>query len=179
MALAKIVHPSSKITRKFHSLNLPKIKFLSFYDVIFFVNIYCWQTNNFPQDGLTELPDEILEFILSLMTLKEMQRTSVLSRRWRDLWTFVTHNLVFDHPNLLSLRKKMTNLNFMVRTESGWVKILSYGRTDSNWIDIKSSEMSSFVSWVNQVLELHQGNTIDAFRVSFYMNASFTQEIDN
>ena len=132
MALAKIVHPSSKITRKFHSLNLPKIKFLSLYDVIFFANIYCWQTNNFPQDGLTEFPDEILEFILSLLTLKEMQRTSVLSRRWRDLWTFVTHNLVFDHPNLLSLRKKMTNLNFMVRTEFGLVKILSFGRTDSN-----------------------------------------------
>ena len=67
----------------------------------------------------------------------------------------------------------------MVRTESGLVKILSFGRTDSNWIDIKSFEMSSFVSWVNQVLELHQGNTIDEFRVSFYMNASFTQEIDN
>ena len=132
MALAKIVHPSSKITRKFHSLNLPKIKFLSLYDVIFFANIYCWQTNNFPQDGLTATPDEILEFILSLLTLKEMQRTSVLSRRWRDLWTFVTHNLVFDHPNLLSLRKKMTNLNFMVRTEFGLVKILSFGRIDSN-----------------------------------------------
>ena len=38
---------------------------------------------------------------------------------------------------------------------------------------------SSKYSWVNHVLELHQGDTIDEFRVLFDMNGTFTLEIDN
>ncbi|KAL4639061.1 hypothetical protein ACB092_03G190900, partial [Castanea dentata] len=47
----------------------------------------------------SKLPDEILVSILSLLTLKEMQRTTILAKRWRYLWT------------RFSLRKKVKKLS--------------------------------------------------------------------
>ncbi|KAL0004258.1 hypothetical protein SO802_011819 [Lithocarpus litseifolius] len=127
-------------------------------------NVTHQKRNNFPVDRLSELPEGILESILSLLTLKEIQRTSILSRRWRYLWTFVARNLVFDYQRLLPLQNNILDVNF--RAESGLVNILSF-------------ERSRFVSWVNHVLELHQGDTIDEFRVLFDMDGTFTLEIDN
>ncbi|KAJ0814883.1 putative F-box domain, FBD domain, leucine-rich repeat domain superfamily [Helianthus annuus] len=50
-------------------------------------------------DRLSRLPEDILSHILSLMPTKYAVRTSVLSKRWRYSWMFVT-DLDFDdiHP---------------------------------------------------------------------------------
>lgn len=42
-----------------------------------------------------------------------------------------------------------------------------------------SSERSKFIVWVNDVLELHQGDTIDEFRVFFDMDGTFSVVLDN
>nr|CAD1839501.1 unnamed protein product [Ananas comosus var. bracteatus] len=44
-------------------------------------------------DTVSALPDRVLEKIVSLLPLKDMLRTSLLSRRWRRVWTTV---LAFD-----------------------------------------------------------------------------------
>ncbi|PIN15608.1 hypothetical protein CDL12_11752 [Handroanthus impetiginosus] len=46
-------------------------------------------------DRICELADEILVFILSLLKLKEAARTSILSSRWRYLWTFFIGKMLF------------------------------------------------------------------------------------
>ncbi|CAN1154070.1 F-box/LRR-repeat protein At3g26922 [Linum perenne] len=38
------------------------------------------------EDPISELPNEILHSVLSLLTPKERARTNVLSRRWRHIW---------------------------------------------------------------------------------------------
>ncbi|KAL9666890.1 hypothetical protein QQ045_001234 [Rhodiola kirilowii] len=46
---------------------------------------------------IEQLPDDVLLLIMSfLTTLAEKARTSVLSRRWRNLWLFTTIRLDFD-----------------------------------------------------------------------------------
>ncbi|KAI7742257.1 hypothetical protein M8C21_033990, partial [Ambrosia artemisiifolia] len=51
------------------------------------------------EDRLSNLPEDTLSHILSLMPTKFAVRTSILSKRWRYTWMLVT-NLYFDdiHP---------------------------------------------------------------------------------
>lgn len=106
------------------------------------------KTNYFDMDRLSELPDDILVPILSVLTLKEAGRTSVLSKRWRYLWKFTTGSLDFDGEGLVK-----TSLKF---------------------------KRYRFVKMVNRVLKLHQGHTIDEFRVCFDVNGmKFKSDIDN
>lgn len=37
-------------------------------------------------DGISELPDHILHYILSFLPVKDAARTSILSKRWRNMW---------------------------------------------------------------------------------------------
>lgn len=38
------------------------------------------------EDRISNLPEPILEHILSFMSLKQAAQTSILSKRWRQLW---------------------------------------------------------------------------------------------
>nr|XP_023915106.1 putative F-box/LRR-repeat protein At1g56400 [Quercus suber] len=119
------------------------------------------QRTNLSQDRLSDLPDEILVSILSLLKLEERQRTSILSRRWRYLWTSVTCNLVFDKSRLQPV----------------WEKFKCHEISIADFRTALSSERSKFIVWVNDVLELHQA--IDEFRVFFDMDGTFSTVLDN
>ncbi|CAL0329086.1 unnamed protein product [Lupinus luteus] len=49
------------------------------------------------KDIISSMPNEIIAMILTLLTLKEAVRTSILSRRWKNLWTFFSGFLTFDN----------------------------------------------------------------------------------
>ncbi|KAM7502915.1 hypothetical protein LguiB_001819 [Lonicera macranthoides] len=106
-------------------------------------------------DRISELPDEILAIILSHLTLRAAVNTSVLSPRWKDLWTFTTGSLDFDFgSNVLSLIK------------------------DCKLAEILKPERRRYIRWVNKILNAHKGATIDAFRVKFDLRRSAKSDID-
>ncbi|KAL4634235.1 hypothetical protein ACB092_04G185200 [Castanea dentata] len=92
-------------------------------------------------DRLSELPDEVIIYILSFLKLKEAARTSVLSKRYRGhLWKFATSSLDFDDTSLQYIRKK------------------SFFKT------LPDIDRDRYVGWVHLVLRLHQAHTIDEFK---------------
>ncbi|XP_008227423.1 PREDICTED: F-box/FBD/LRR-repeat protein At5g22700-like isoform X2 [Prunus mume] len=107
-------------------------------------------------DRISELPDEILFSIVSLLPLKEAAATSVLSKRWQYVWTSTT-TLNFDakfevHENLWRF--------FQMKPE------------------LKDLETRRYIDWVNTVVEQHRGPAIERFRVCSSINSRFTSSID-
>ncbi|KAM7472055.1 hypothetical protein LguiA_010238 [Lonicera macranthoides] len=107
-------------------------------------------------DQIGELPDEILTNILSLLTLREAVRTSVVSRRWKNLWTFTTGSLDFDFGSY----------------------VLSQ-ISDCMQFEILNQERAVYISRVNKILNSHQGATIDEFRVKFDLQLSARSDINS
>ncbi|CAI9088464.1 OLC1v1022799C2 [Oldenlandia corymbosa var. corymbosa] len=88
-------------------------------------------------DRISNLPDCVLQYILSFLTTKEAVATGVLSRRWKHLWTGVPI-LDFDDSLLYS-----SQLNL--------------------WYPL---EVSLFMNFVERVLLLRDASRIERFRLS-------------
>lgn len=103
------------------------------------------------EDWINGLPDDILISILSRLKIREAASTSVVSRRWENLWKFCTGSLVFDSS-----------------------KVALEIAVDSK---LYESKRSDYVSWVNQVCESHKGPTIDEFRICFHLDRTYSRHI--
>ncbi|KAL6973109.1 UDP-glycosyltransferase [Sarracenia purpurea var. burkii] len=119
------------------------------------------QKDDYLGDLISQLADELLVLILSRLTLKEAQRTCVLSRRWRYLWASVP-NLNLDASNTLN-RLAETTFN---------------ARRMKEFKELVELERARYVSWVNQVLRSHSGLNITEFRVQFDLNGNSRSDID-
>ncbi|KAL7190018.1 hypothetical protein ACSBR1_039628 [Camellia fascicularis] len=58
-----------------------------------------------PIDRLTEMPDDILSFILSFLSIRDSVKARILSRRWRYICPFIL-NLDFDLHTVLGINYK-------------------------------------------------------------------------
>ncbi|XP_021867568.2 putative F-box protein At3g58860 [Spinacia oleracea] len=106
-------------------------------------------------DRLSELPDDIIVSVLSRLKLKEATRTSVLSRRWRSLWTFTTGALDFHYAGPVPDGPQAADI---------YLDIYLHGRKNKD--PLVERGRPEFIAWVNHVLSLHQGSRIDEFEVS-------------
>ncbi|XVF08789.1 hypothetical protein REPUB_Repub07fG0033200 [Reevesia pubescens] len=103
------------------------------------------------RDRISQLPDDILISILSSMKLKEAAVTSLLSRRWRYLWLSVSRlNFYFsDLRDILFCKPELCEV-----------------------------EKEKFIHWVNSVVKMHQGLTLDEFRVDFPLDKNSSHVVD-
>lgn len=106
------------------------------------------------KDQISELPDEINLIILSFLGYEEAAKTMVISKKWRFSWTYVP-NLDFDYWRCQC---------------PSWI----YNEPEffHAWATFK------FVAWVNQVVTAHRALTIKRFRVRFYLDETFSSDID-
>ncbi|KAK9205719.1 hypothetical protein WN943_015988 [Citrus x changshan-huyou] len=100
---------------------------------------------NYMDDSISELPNEILINVLSRLTMKEAVLASVLSITWRYLWKFFSGCLDFDDPLTMADLKYDLGMG----TEA---------------LDV---ERNKFTSWVNFVLRSLQCRTIEGLRICF------------
>ncbi|OMO75622.1 hypothetical protein COLO4_25985 [Corchorus olitorius] len=112
--------------------------------------------------GISKLPDEIVISILRRIPMKEAARTSVLSRRWKSLWTLCPR---------LELDGSIKNFHYLTK-----VKGKDYCQSD------RDIESGGFINWVNHVLEschAHaHAHALDEFKVGFGLHDQFRPEID-
>lgn len=67
-------------------------------------------------DRISQLPDHIIHQILaSVRCKKDVARTCILSKRWRDIWTSFD-NLVFDQRNFVSQESQEVFRNYVYTT---------------------------------------------------------------
>ncbi|CAL2275251.1 unnamed protein product [Prunus armeniaca] len=96
------------------------------------------------EDRISELPYEVIVSIVSLLPLKEAVATSILSRRWRYVWSSTTtlnlETVNFEDPE---------TLNYFCE--------LDYDKRDQE-------EGHKYVNWVNHALKQHSGQSIERFR---------------
>ncbi|ONI30722.1 hypothetical protein PRUPE_1G269300 [Prunus persica] len=106
-------------------------------------------------DRLSELPDDVLVSVLSLLSLKEATSTSILSKRWQYVWPS-TMALDFDakffddevYQNFIQLQPAL-----------------------------REQESLRYVNWVNHVVEQHRGPSIERFRVCFDIDSSIDKDL--
>ncbi|CAN6577087.1 unnamed protein product [Malus baccata var. baccata] len=107
-------------------------------------------------DRISELTDELLVSLLTLLPLKEAAATSILSKRWHYVWRYV----------LASTR----TLNF------------DAGKTLCSLIDLNRDEreqkICKYVDWVNSVVEQHILPNVEQFRVAFDLDDRFSNSIN-
>ncbi|EYU33648.1 hypothetical protein MIMGU_mgv1a022709mg, partial [Erythranthe guttata] len=97
-------------------------------------------------DRISRLPDDILLDILSLLSLKESARTSVLSSHWINLWKH-TPSLDFDDAQA-SIDKLY------------------------NQPDLRKGERRKYMRWVDSVCRSHESPTLKEFKIRFPINRS-------
>ncbi|CAH9119677.1 unnamed protein product [Cuscuta europaea] len=70
------------------------------------------------RDRISQLPEDILDHILGLLSIQQVAKTAVLSTVWRDLWTTLTQ-LCFDYDFFEYFDKKYRRDSKYVRKSSG------------------------------------------------------------
>ncbi|XP_059638891.1 F-box/LRR-repeat protein At3g03360-like [Cornus florida] len=112
------------------------------------------KVDHYLEDLISQLPDDILVLILSFLTIKEATVISVLSSRWTYLWTYHTR-LDFDYKEL-------------------------YDDKETYIYGLKNYETKRlrYVNWVNRVVQLYSGSTIEEFCVRFDLGKDSESDVN-
>ncbi len=101
-------------------------------------------------DRISELPDCVLSYILSMLSMKDLMKTSILSKRWWKLWS-LSRDLNFDISNMFNEKEIQITKSLLV---------------------------DKFVQRVGQFIKNFQGTKIDYFKVDFYCKYEHSSIID-
>ncbi|KAL5698892.1 hypothetical protein ACHQM5_029869 [Ranunculus cassubicifolius] len=123
------------------------------------------------EDRISELPDEILSFTLSFLPVREAARTSILSCRWRYVWTTsrsFCSSLSLDALNMRGSDYPKGMLGdvdekYMYKDNTSLLKI----------------ERSKFIEWINKMMQLDYLPVLDSFRLRYHLRKKYAGHIDH
>ncbi|GKA83719.1 putative leucine-rich repeat domain-like protein, partial [Tanacetum coccineum] len=105
-----------------------------------------------PNDFISQIPNDLLVKILSLLPIKDATVTSTLSSRWRFVWCSLTQ-LNFDG-----------NVTFDNEVDMDW--------------EVFRSERSKYIKQVENVIQQYNHPKIQDFQICFYLNCDSQGLID-
>ncbi|KAI5423854.1 hypothetical protein KIW84_030177, partial [Lathyrus oleraceus] len=124
-------------------------------------------------DHISQLPDCILSYILTKLSMKDLLKTSILSKRWCNLWA-LRRDLYFDVFNVFeNNEEELLQKGYLFDIPSAHCFIIL-----ERSINLELS-LDEFVRWVDQFLKHSNATVIDSFLVNFYLNSQQQTTIDN
>ncbi|KAF5196763.1 F-box/FBD/LRR-repeat protein, partial [Thalictrum thalictroides] len=119
---------------------------------------------NNPDDRISQMPDEVLSFMLLLLPSEEAARTSILSRRWRYVW------------KSSAAYSSSLNLDVVAMRGSPYSYKMSKRYVENTYLLF--IEQIKFIKWVDQILQLGYRPTMDSFRLRFYFKKNSADNIN-
>ncbi|XP_056689120.1 putative F-box/LRR-repeat protein At4g15060 isoform X1 [Spinacia oleracea] len=99
-------------------------------------------------DLISGLPDDILVYLLSFLEMKTAARTSLLSKRWSYIWTYLVH-LDFDDPGFHLIEGNPT-----------------------------CDQIDKYHQWVHKVITTNRASWLSTFRIHFPLNSLNVADIN-
>ncbi|WJX80297.1 hypothetical protein P8452_63315 [Trifolium repens] len=103
-----------------------------------------------------------------MLSIKDLLKTSVLSKRWCKLWG-LRKDLYFDIHNVLGTEMELLEKGYLV-------DVTRYSRTN-RCVNLDLSQ-KEFVKRVDQFLKNFHGTTINSFFINFYLDCQQSNTID-
>ncbi|GAU13592.1 hypothetical protein TSUD_346960 [Trifolium subterraneum] len=113
-------------------------------------------------DCISELPEEILSYILTMLSIKDSLKTSILSRRWCNVWS-LRRDLYFDVLNVLGSEKELLENGYLIDV--------------SRRLNLDMSR-DEFAKRVNQFVKNFKGTKIDSFLVNFKLDCEQSSTVN-
>ncbi|XP_027337892.1 F-box/LRR-repeat protein At3g58900-like [Abrus precatorius] len=110
------------------------------------------------EDLISQLPDGIPVAILSKLPINDAARTSILSRKWRNLWTFFSGTLEFDGSPIMKDMKKD-------------IKKVSGRHLQMAMQIMYDAEIQIYTSWITELLRSLKSSTLQGLKFWFHVGS--------
>ncbi|XP_061366534.1 F-box/LRR-repeat protein At3g58900-like [Gastrolobium bilobum] len=108
------------------------------------------------EDIINQLPDGIPVAILSKLSINEAARTSILSKKWRYLWTSFSGTLEFDGSPIMKDMKK--DIEKVAGRHLQMAMEIMY-----------DAERQTYTSWINELLSSLKSSTLQGLKFWFHV----------
>ncbi|KAL6335169.1 hypothetical protein AAG906_029397 [Vitis piasezkii] len=107
-------------------------------------------------DRISQLPDDILRSILSLLPTRDLARTNLVSKAWRKLFAFSSLPvLMFKSPDFLAAPRKDTDVSSFINAIDSYLKLRQKDASlEKLRLHVHLNDVESLIdSWIDAALE--------------------------